>query len=97
MKRTRHSTEQIVGKLREDNATLAAGSAVRVGEAAGPGRERADVPPLAADEARRLKEVEFENARLKRLGTDRALDTTVLRQANDDPGKPRAPLGGGAL
>ena len=45
--------------------------------------------------AKRLKELEIENARLKRLVAEKELDIAILREANDDLGKPRAPRGGG--
>ena len=45
--------------------------------------------------AKRLKELEIENARLKRLVAEKELDIAILREANDYLGKPRAPRGGG--
>ena len=38
---------------------------------------------MKADEARRLKELEVENARLKRLVADQAIDVSILKEAND--------------
>jgi hypothetical protein len=43
---------------------------------------------MKAGEARRLKELESENARLKRLLADAELDKAILREAIDHLGKP---------
>ena len=102
MKRTRHTPEQIVGKLREADAMLAAGRSVAqvvqmlgVSEATY-ARWRSQYGGMKADEARRLKELEIENARLKRLVAEQAIDLSILKEANDYLGKHRAPRGGGA-
>jgi transposase len=102
MKRTRHSAEQIVTKLREADAMLAAGRSVAqvvqqlgVSEAAY-NRWRTQYGGMKADEARRLKELEVENARLKRLVADQAIDISILKEASDYLGKHRAPRAGGA-
>jgi transposase-like protein len=102
MKRTRHTAEQIVTKLREAEAMLAAGRSLAqvvqtlaVSEATF-SRWRSQYGGMKAGEARRLKELEVENARLKRLVADQALDLSILKEANDYLGKPRAPRGGGA-
>jgi len=50
---------------------------------------------MKSEEAKRLKELEIENARLKRLVAEKELDIAILREANDYLGKPRAPRGGG--
>jgi len=103
MKRTRHSAEQIVGKLREADAMEAAGRSIAqivqhlgVSEATYQ-RWRNQYGGMKADEARRLKELEVENGRLKRLVADQAIDISILKEANEYLGKPRAPRGGGAL
>jgi putative transposase len=102
MKRTRHSAEQIVVKLREAEAMQAAGRTIAqvvqtlgVSEATF-NRWRGQYGGMKAGEARRLKELEVENARLKRLVAEQAIDISILREANDYLGKPRAPRGGGA-
>ena len=102
MKRTRHTPEQIVNKLREADAMLAAGRTVaQVVQQLGVSeptlsRWRSQYGGMKADEARRLKELEIENARLKRLVADQAIDISILKEANAYLGKPRAPRGGGA-
>ena len=102
MKRTRHSAEQIVGKLREAEAMLAAGRPIaQVVQALGVSEQtfnrwRNQYGGMKSGEARRLKDLEVENARLKRLVADQAIDLSILKEANDYLGKPRAPRGGGA-
>lgn len=102
MKRTRHTPEQIVSKLREADAMLAAGRPIAqvvqtlgVSEATF-SRWRSQYGGMKAQEARRLKELEVENTRLKRLVADQAIDLSILKEANDYLGKPRRPRGGGA-
>lgn len=101
MKRTRHS-EQIVGKLREAEAMLAANKTIaQMVQALGVSeptfnRWRNQYRGMKADEARRLKELEFENARIKRLVAEQAIDMSILKEANDYLGKPQRPRGGGA-
>lgn len=102
MKRTRHSAEQIVTKLREAEAMLAAGKTVaQVVQALGVSeatysRWRTQYGGMKADEARRLKELEVENARLKKAVADLTIDNQILKEANDYLGKPHRPRGGGA-
>jgi putative transposase len=102
MKRTRHTPEQIVSKLREADAMLAAGRPIaQVVQALGVSeatfqRWRSQYGGMKAQEARRLKELEVENARLKRLVADQAVDLSILKEANDSLGKPRRRRGGGA-
>ena len=50
---------------------------------------------MKAEEAKRLKELELENVRLKRLVVNQALDIAILTEANDYLGKPQAPRGVG--
>jgi putative transposase len=101
MKRTRHTPEQIVTKLREADAMLAAGRTVaQVVQALGVSEQtfnrwRSQYGGMKADEARRLKELEIENARLKRLVAEQAIDISILKEANDYLGKPHRPRGGG--
>ncbi len=46
--------------------------------------------------ARRLKELEIENARLKKAVADLTIDCQILKEANDYLGKHRALRAGGA-
>jgi len=102
MKRTRHSAEQIVVKLREADAMLSAGRTMaQVVQQLGVSEQtfnrwRNQYGGMKSEEARRLKELEVENARLKRLVADQAIDISILKEANDYLGKPRAPRGGSA-
>ena len=82
----RHSPEQIIGKLRDAELDLAAG--LTVGEVCQKlevtettyYRWRSQYGGMKADEARRLKELELENARLKRLVANLALDNQMLKE-----------------
>jgi len=72
MKRTRHTPEQIVAKLREADAMLAAGKpAAIIVQALGVSEQtytrwRQQFGGMQQGEARRLRELEVENARLKK-------------------------------
>lgn len=102
MKRTRHTPEQIITKLRESEAMLAAGRSVaQVVQALGVSEQtfnrwRSQYGGMKSEEAKRLKELEIENARLKKAVADLTLDCQILKEANDYLGKPRRPRGGGA-
>jgi putative transposase len=102
MKRTRHSAEHIVNKLREADAMIAAGRSIaQVVQQLGVGEQtfhrwRNQYGGMKADEARRLKELEVENTRLKRLVADQALDMAILKEANTYLGKHQRPREGGA-
>lgn len=86
MKRTRHTAEQIIGKLREADAMLAAGQSVgqvvqRLGVSEQTfNRWRNQYGGMKAGEARRLKDLEQENARLKRAVADLTLDNQMLKE-----------------
>jgi transposase-like protein len=84
-RRKRHSPEQIVRKLRDADAMLNAGKdpasvlqALEVSEATFH-RWRAQYGGMKAEEAVRLKKLEDENQRLKRLVADQALDIQMLK------------------
>ena len=85
--RRRFTTEQIVRKLREAEVELAKGRTIaEVCKQLGITdqtyyRWRKEYGSLKADQARRLKELERENARLKKLVADQALDITILKEA----------------
>ncbi len=86
-RRKRHSPEQIIAKLREADAMLTAGASIgqvcqRLGVSeATLHRWRHQYGGMKAAEARRLKELERENARLKKLVADLSLDNMILKEA----------------
>jgi putative transposase len=86
MKRRRHTPEQIIRKLREADRLLAQGSEVpevtkqlEISEATYH-RWRAQYGGLEADDAKRLKELQAENTRLKRLLAEAELEKDALRE-----------------
>ena len=85
MARKRYAAEEIIGKLREAEVVLAQGESVaqvagRLGVAEPTYyRWRREDGGLRADQAKRLKELERENSRLKRVVADQALDNAMLR------------------
>jgi len=86
MKR-KHTTEQIVAKLREAEVELAKGKSVleicKKLEITDQTyyRWRKEYGGLRSDQAKRYKDLERENARLKRLVADQALDIAILKEA----------------
>jgi transposase-like protein len=87
MKRKRHSPEQIITKLREAEAGLSAGQTIgqvcqklAVSEQTYH-RWRNQYGGLKANDARRLKELERENTRLKKAVADLTLDKAILKEA----------------
>ena len=82
----RHTAEQIIRKLRQAEADLAGGLTVgQVCQKLGVSeptlhRWRNQYGGMKADEAKRLKELETENARLKRLVAELALDKQMLQE-----------------
>jgi len=86
MGRKRHTAEQIIAKLREAEVALAKGQplalVVRKLEIAEQTyyRWRKEYGGLRVDQAKRLKELEKENVRLKRLVADQALDNAILKE-----------------
>ncbi len=85
-KRKRHSPGQIVKKLRDADAMLAAGKSVgevlqslAVSEAT-LSRWRSQYGGMKSEEAKRLKTLEEENIRLKRIIGDQALDIRMLKE-----------------
>ena len=86
-KRKRHTPEQIIRKLREAETILAAGKdvehvcqALEVSEATFH-RWRNQYGGMKAEEAKRLKELENENKRLKKLLAEAELDKAILKEA----------------
>lgn len=88
MKKTRHTPEQIVRMLREAEAKLSAGSTIPeiarelgISEATFH-RWRNRYGTMNSQEAKRLKELEKENARLKKLVAEQALDIDILKEVS---------------
>jgi putative transposase len=86
VKRRRHTPEQIIRKLREADRLLGEGLEVpevakqlEVSEATYH-RWRARYGGLKADDVKRLKELESENARLKRIVADKELQIEALKE-----------------
>jgi len=83
----RHTTEQIVNKLRQADVELAKGSTIAaVCKIIGITdqtyfRWRKEYGGLKVDQAKRFRELEQENGRLKRLLADAELDKAILREA----------------
>ncbi len=87
MARKRHTAEQIIHKLREAEVALGQGKIVtavckqlEVTEQTYY-RWRKEYGGLRMDQAKRLRELEKENTRLKRVVADQALDNAILREA----------------
>lgn len=83
----RHSPEQIVKKLRDAEVMLTNGKSMEevlkvleVSEATF-NRWRNQYGGMKSEEAKRLKELEGENARLKRLLAEAELDKAMLKEA----------------
>jgi len=88
MGRKRYSPEQIITMLREAEVLLSQGTAVaEVCRKLGVTeptyyRWRKEYGGMRVDQAKRLKELEQENARLKKLVADLSLDNAILKEAN---------------
>jgi putative transposase len=86
MKRKTHSPEQIVKKLRKADRLLAEGRSVAEAivaiEVSQPtyNRWRKEYGSMTQTEAKKLKELQKENARLKKLVAEQALDNMVLKE-----------------
>jgi transposase-like protein len=86
VKRRRNTPEQIIRKLREADRLLGEGrtvpevaKALEVSEATYH-RWRNQYGGIKADDVKRLKELERENARLKRIVADQALENQALKE-----------------
>jgi len=83
----RHGVEQIVAKLRRADVGLGKGQKVpEVCRQLGIGEQtyyrwRTKYGGMAPEMARQMKSLEKENARLKRLVADQALDMQILKEA----------------
>jgi len=87
MKRKRHSAEQIIKKLRDADAMIAADKTIgqvcqtlEVSEQTFH-RWRNQYGGMKAGEAKRLKELEDENKRLKKVVAELTLDKDILQEA----------------
>ena len=85
-KRRRHTPEQIIRKLDEGHRQLAAGKDLdevcrhlEIAESTWH-RWLAQYGGMKANDAKRLNELEAENARLKKLVANQALDIDMLRE-----------------
>lgn len=89
MKGKKHKPEQIIAKLRDAEAMMNGGSGI--GEVCQKlsiseqtfHRWRNQFGGMKADAAKKLKELETENARLKRAVAELTLDKQILKEAND--------------
>jgi putative transposase len=86
MKRHRHTPEQVVRKLREGERLLNEGKDLtevlrhlEVSEATW-NRWRSQYGGMKASEVKRLRELEVENARLKKLLAEAELDKAMLKE-----------------
>jgi transposase-like protein len=86
MEKKGFSAEQIIGKLREAEVLLSQGSTVgEVSRKLGVTEQtyyrwRREYGGMRLDKARRLKELEKENGRLKKLVADLNLDNAILKE-----------------
>ena len=88
MARRRYTSEQIITMLREAEVLLNQGSTVievacklNIAEQTYY-RWRKEYGGMRIDQAKRLKDLELENARLKKLVADLSLDNAILKEAN---------------
>jgi transposase-like protein len=88
MARKYHTTEQIIGHLRQAEILLSQGKGMdavlrEIGVTANTYyRWRKDYGGLGMDQAKRLKDLEAENARLKRAVADLTLDNQILKEVS---------------
>ncbi len=88
MVRKSYTPEQIINKLREAEIMLSQGATLtvilkKIGVSdATYYRWRKEYGGMRVDQARRLKELEQENSRLKKLVADLSLDNAILKEAS---------------
>ena len=86
MARRTFTAEQIIGKLREAEVLLSQGDSVgeasrKIGVAEQTYyRWRKEYGGMRVEQAKRLKELEKENSRLKKLVADVSLDNAILKE-----------------
>lgn len=89
MARKSFTTEQIISKLREAEVDISQGATVvQVVRKLGVTEQtyyrwRREYGGLRMDQAKRLKELERENARLKKVVAEQALDIAILKEVAD--------------
>jgi putative transposase len=87
MSRKRYTPEQIIGMLREAEVRLSQGEKIGViCRALGVSEQsyyrwRREYGGLKVDQAKRLKDLEKENSRLRRAISDLTLDKLILKEA----------------
>jgi putative transposase len=87
MVRKRYTAEQIINKLREAEVLLSQGNTVAVVTRKIGVSDvtyyhwRKEYGGLSVDQAKRLKDLEVENTRLKKLVADLSLDNSILKEA----------------
>jgi transposase-like protein len=87
MAKKRHSAEQIISKLREAEVLLAKGTKIpQVSRKIGITEQtyyrwRKEYGGVRTDQVKRFKDMEKENARLKKLVADLSLDNAILKEA----------------
>ncbi len=86
MKRKRHTPEEIIKKLRAAEEALAGGKTVEEASrtssvsVATSQRWKSQYGCMKKDARKRLKDLDKENTRLKRLVADQALDMAILKE-----------------
>ncbi len=88
MARKRYTAEQIIGHLRQAEIRISEGKTIaEVARELGVSEQtyyrwRKEYGGMEVDQLRRLKELEQENARLKRIVADQALDNAILKEVS---------------
>ncbi len=88
MAKKQHTVEQIIGKLREAEVRLSQGETVaQVSRSLGVTEQtyyrwRKEYGGLKLNQAKRLKELERENGRLRHAVADLTLDKLILKEAS---------------
>ena len=87
MGKQRHTAEQIISKLREAEVLQASGKTIEevmrqlgVSDATYY-KWRKEYGGLRVDQAKRLKELEVENSRLRKVVSDLSIDNAILKEA----------------